>query len=320
MHERNDVLVAQSLETDRSAPPRRLEVVDQIGQRVADVGLGIACGADHQEPRGLGAAQHVGEQGNGGTVGPLGVVDDEHDRPRRRSHAQPRADGLEQAILLGLGGRRDTRAEPGQTRPNLWREAGEGFGIDAEGGSELIIVDVADVPPERLDHGLEGGGDMLVAASEQDERTGTVGACCHLRREPGLADTWLTEHPERVRLVDLGRKRDRALHLLVAPDEAHASAGREFGGEREARRAGVRRSLPAHRACGEGLGQTLELEHSDQVELVTAASARQHPHHLGAQDLTRVGCALEASGLDDRRTEDVSVLVHDVARGDADSE
>ena len=228
MHERDDILVAQPVETDRLAPARRLQLVDQVRQRVADIGLGVACGADHQEARGLRGAQHVGEQRDRGAVGPVCVVDDEHDRPRRRTRAQPRADRLEQAVLLGLAGRGDSRADPGQPRPDLRREAGQRFRIDAEGRRELIILEVADVPPERLDDGLERSGHELVAAPEHHERAGGVGLRRHFRRQSRLPDARFSKHPQRVRLLDLGGERDRG--KLDAPASIARSHRTEHAG------------------------------------------------------------------------------------------
>src|SRR5438874_5287430 len=46
-----------------------------------------------------------------------------------------------------------------------------------------LFRSVADVPPERLDDGLERSGHELVAAPEHHERAGRVGLRRHFRRD-----------------------------------------------------------------------------------------------------------------------------------------
>ena len=272
VHEGDDIGVAQTMETDRRSRVVGCNSSIRFVNGSLTSGL-VSRAVPITSRRGLRAAQHVGQQGDRGAIRPVGVVDDEHDRPRCRRRAQPRADGIEQAVLLRLGGRRDTRTEPGQTRPDLRCEAGQRLWIDAEGDRELIIVEGADVPSECLDHRLERSGHVLVAAPVQDERAGNVG-----RAATSVASRVfpMPGSPNTHNACACSTSVESAIAPCTSssrPMKRMPPVVESSGGSGKLDAPGFDGALPSHGTCGQGLGQALELEHPDQLELVAAASA-----------------------------------------------
>ena len=79
------------------------EVGERGGERMGAGELGVAVGADDEQPRGLGAAQDVAEQRQRRLAGPVQVVEHEQDRRLLRPGAQQLGDGVEQGQPLGVG-------------------------------------------------------------------------------------------------------------------------------------------------------------------------------------------------------------------------
>ena len=104
-----------------------------------------------------------------------------------------------------------------------------------------------------------------------------------------------------------------------ATGEVEPGRRREHRGQRRlARHRHLHDRLPAHRDRRHRIGDALEVELADALELVAAAAAREMPHDLGAQDLAAVGRGFEPLRLDHRQAEAVVAVEGDVADADAD--
>ena len=87
-------------------PPQRAlaaQVADQLVQRVAVGDLALAVGAEEQHPPRRGRAHEVAQQLQRRPVGPVQVVEDEHDRRLGADLADQRGDGVEEAEALRVG-------------------------------------------------------------------------------------------------------------------------------------------------------------------------------------------------------------------------
>ncbi len=214
----------------------------------------------------------------------MDVVDDEHDRPRRRNRGEPRPDRLEQAVLLRLGGCLG-RAEAGDARKKLGNEPHQRLGVDTERAAQLVIALLAHEPAQSVDDRLERCSDLLVAPSVEDERTPLVRERRGLLAQSGLADAGLAEEPDGVRPFGGDRAVDDERELVLPPDELRRGRDDQLRRHRQRRRRLRRR--PHHAAGGDRFGEALQVEEPDELELEAAAAAPERAHEIGAKDLLR---------------------------------
>ena len=144
-----------------------------------------------------------------------------------------------------------------------------------------------------------------------------MGTSRDFRGQSGLADARLAEEPKAVRLLRRRRNLCRVLQLLVAPDERIRRARRQL--QRYRKQYGDGGGLPRHAARGDGFGQSLQLQQTDELEVESAATTPEHANQLGTQNLVGRRARLEANGFDHCSPEDVGVAAHDIAGRHADA-
>jgi hypothetical protein len=155
------------------------------------------------------------EQLTGRRVGPVDVVDEQHERPVGGDEREQLAERAVQAPALGhRAGRGGRRAEPGQhlgeEAEALGPERGEGGGARQRGLERVDDRDERDVV-------LELGRPAL-----EDDEALPRGALAQLGEQPRLADARLAAHGEQAPLAacnGVERPRDR-LELPVAAVQA----------------------------------------------------------------------------------------------------
>ena len=195
----------ERLEHDAAGARMELELRQLGAQRVAPAQLVGAIGADQEHPL---RGQVAGQEGEGRprrAIGPVQILDDQHDRALLPQRLQQRQQPLEQTRLTArLGGRARPRIGAGQQRRHgLPRGSGEARllepGERAQRGDQRQVRQIALV--------AEVG-----AVSGQHERTALARPARQLRQQARLADAGLTRH-ERQRGPAVGRLGDGGLEL-----------------------------------------------------------------------------------------------------------
>ncbi len=210
----------ERLDLEAPDPLEALHVGEERPQRVAAVQLVRAVGRDQHEPLAPRGAQQEREEVAGRAVGPVEVLDDEHER-RLVGHApEQRQQHLEQARLgelrvAGGGGHPGLGQQPGQLGATL---AGQ---LDHRLRAQLALQ-----LPQRADD--RGVGQLalaqLDAVAGQDARPGRASALRVLGRQAALADARLARHQQGARLFR-GRARQGMVEggqLLGSADESRA--------------------------------------------------------------------------------------------------
>ena len=212
---------------------------------------------------------------------------------------EPACDRFEEQVPLGFGiaGRRGKTRQPLR---ELGYEPAELARARAEECRELGLRRVADDIRERLHERLVGNAEAVVAPAEQDEAAIAVDRAGELGREPRLPDTRLArdEHgPARSRRRFLPGDRD-LLVLGVTSREREAGRDRERAGEWEVERAGCE-WRPIDFARGDGIGKSLQRQFTDRPQRDLGATAEEHAHDVGHENLARGRRGAEPRGLDD---------------------
>ena len=248
----------------------------------------------------------MGEHPERRLVGPVEVVEDEHEAARPCDGDQGRVDGGEQAVARAVG-------IPGRWRAGQRRdEAGELAGLRADGVGQRGRADRGGEAAERLRE--RRVGDVALGRAATGERRTAAGLhpCDELGRQAGLADARLAgderqpsrpvarlrpcrrERPERV--VAPHERGDRAraqasLRLVVGRAQRGGRRRAQLGGELAGRRRGRGAELareafaqpgedPERGAGVAGLGERAHERAmrllAERVELRAPASERQH--------------------------------------------
>ena len=118
-----DGVEAERPERERGGVRGAGDVAQERPQRVGDVELLVAEGADHQRPGGCDAAEQEAQEVDGALVGPVEVVDDEH----RRGRLQVLVDGGEDLVRM----RGAAERVPGARRRAGRRRRGAGRAVAA---------------------------------------------------------------------------------------------------------------------------------------------------------------------------------------------
>ena len=248
-------------------PVQPLGLGEEGPQRVAPVELVGPVGRDQHEPLAARGAQQEGEEVARRAVGPVQVLDDEHERRLLGQPAEQGEQRLEQAglgeLLVGGGGGRV--AGLGQQPAQLGLA---GAGQLAEGvGAELA----PQVAQRRDDRGVgQLALAQLDAVAGQHARAGGPGALGALVHQAALADARVAGHQQRARLA-----RGGALHGLV-------ESGQLLGAADEGRT-----GYPPHRAIIHGADRQLRRMHG----AAGAATAAPGGDARAALTAGRAGCA-----------------------------
>ena len=222
------------------------DVGDQLVQRVTRLDLGLAVGAEQQRAARLRRAHEMTQELERGAVGPVEVVEDEHQRPRRAGLGEQRGHRVEEAEAVAVGG-----AVVGGRRPELAEQDPELGGAHAETFAQRVERGARGPAAHHLDHRLVGRDRLLVEAPVEHQRAVVARAAAQLGGQAGLADAGVPGQQDE--LADAGHRLVPVLlehaELARASDERLAAEG---GGER--RRPGDRRDLVGARLGDPGGG------------------------------------------------------------------
>ena len=116
--ELGDLRLGQALELEALEHALAAHVGDQLEQRVAGLELGVAVGAEQEDAARLRRADEVPQQLQRRAVGPVEVVEHEHERRLRARLAEQRGDRVEEAGPAGVGVARRRRRAAGPSSPN----------------------------------------------------------------------------------------------------------------------------------------------------------------------------------------------------------
>ena len=195
----------------------------------------------------------VAQQQEAALVGPLEVVEHEHDRlvlTHRRKEAH---DGGEQEEPLGVCVGSPGRRQVGDAARQGRKDSGQLGPVSGHVGEELILRGVGDVVPERLGEELVGSGQLLLAVAEEDHRPSLVCDPGCLGYEGGLAESGLTgdEHhftssAARHPLVGIGYR----LGFSDTTDHTHIRSNCQMARERDSTDVdGAVQGLPQNPHC-----------------------------------------------------------------------
>ena len=102
-HQLGDVVAGQAAEAQPHDVVGAAQVREHLRQRVGHVGLGVAEGRDQQQPGAPARAGQVPQQAQRGGVGPVRVLEHEHDGPLAPGALQQVGHRGVQAMALGVG-------------------------------------------------------------------------------------------------------------------------------------------------------------------------------------------------------------------------
>ena len=161
---------------------------DLAAERVAAVEVVGAVAGQHDDRSGEATGEEEGEQLAGGAVGPVGVLDDEHERGDQGRLLEERVDGREQVGPLdadGLGTLGGEHAPPGL-------QAGEGGVVSGHGGHG--VGELGGELAEHLGEGEVGRGGVAQVEAVAHDHAVPLGdqARPRLGHQPGLADAGVT--------------------------------------------------------------------------------------------------------------------------------
>ena len=283
----------EAVERDRGRTVRAQQVPEDLGHRVRSVHVAVAIGRDHEQPRRMAAPEHVAQELDGRPGRPLQVVENEHERARRRRVGEPQGDGLVQPVTFGVGVGLERIVQPADPLRKLGDEPME-IAPEATEGKGLDVVDVV---PERLRERLVRDREALVAPAEQDERGLVVELPGDLGHEPRLADTGFARQEARPPGTGLGviPGGEEPGPLVVSADERELVATKEGRGQWSGRPG----RLPQDLERGQGFGEPLQVERTHGDEARAGATPRQCPHRVAAEDLVPVGGVAQPCCLDD---------------------
>ena len=175
-------------------------------------------GQREEDGRGRRTAQERSQQLDRGRVGPVQVVEHEHERLPRRELLEQRAHGAVAAVALVLE-RQPASARERRQRGEDVRELAADVVVEV---GESARPEPAHVLVERVDEDGEGQVALeLGGRAREHEVPGRVGAGRDLGQETRLADARLADEQRRRRaaLIEIGQDAVERTELLGAPDE-----------------------------------------------------------------------------------------------------
>ena len=219
--QRPGLLGGQRRELELAHPALARGGLERRGDPAGELARAVGERDQHLPPRR--AAQHVGEQLERGVVGPVQVVEHDHDRAARGEALEQgthRAVGTE-ALVLHAGHRRPLRAGERREHAGQLAEAVADEALDAR------LAERGDGAVERVDpHSERQLALELGRAARQHHVPGGLGAVAQLAQEPRLADARLpAEHePAAPAAAQPPERRPDRRELPAAPDDPSALA------------------------------------------------------------------------------------------------
>ena len=277
--------------------------------------LAVAVRPQHQHPHRLVRRGHVTQQLQARLVGPLQVIQHQHDRLVLRHHHQESDDRREQQepLRVGVGGLR--RRQPRQPARQRRNQSGQLRAVFVHVRDELFFGGVGDVVPERLGEQLIRRREVFLAMPEQHTRPAIERRPRRVGDERGLAQTGLTRDEEHLASLARGDALERVRHRSPSRSRARRHPTRDArpdGPATAPRSSQLRRAVPsAPRPCPTGSGKPFNVSWPERTALVTAAPARHRAHHVRGEDLTTLTRRAEPGRLDHRVAEVVVVLARD---------
>ena len=203
---------------DRPVAP---DLGERRRERVARAELGVARAAEQEQRDALRPGRQAAQQQQRRPIGPVQVVQDQHERPHRRELLEQLGDGVEHpgAVSLRVGGRL-----AGAARRELPEAVREHVG-DRE-------------RRQRLREWLVRRRRLLLAAAVQHERAGLLDRVRELRQQPGLADARLAGD-QRDAALAAARARERLVQAgdrRLPPREGATPSRSQALGQRQAGR------------------------------------------------------------------------------------
>ncbi len=201
------------------------------------------------------------------------------------------------------------------------------IGVDV--GPEQLVRGVVHIVAQRLGESLVGERDALVVMAVEDTGPELFDPPSQRGDERALADPRLPadeDHlPALPGLDPLVRLDQRVVRLVPSEHSTDVGEGRQARGKRGVQINGVLRrrlgqGLPGDLHRVDGLGQTLELELTDQAEHVRVPTARHELDELRREDLATLGTRAKPGRLYDRIAKEVVYLAGHLSAADADSE
>jgi hypothetical protein len=193
----------------------------QRGEKLREVrrrsDFAIPEGRDHLEPQASRRLQHVTQEEQARFVGPVQVVEEQHDRCRRARCFEERHDGREEQVAIGFRIGLHAGRQHGMTVEHLPHEAGKIGELPRADLVQHRLGHMGHEVSEGFDPGLIRNRDVLVAASEQDRGTFVVGDQRGRCRQTRLADPGLAGHQRH------GARAGR--HHLELPGQPRALVG-----------------------------------------------------------------------------------------------
>ena len=116
------VVQGEAVERDGGRTVRANRSPSTSRHRVRTVDVAVAVGRDHQDPRCVVAREHVAQEVDGRPGRPLEVVEDEHQRARRRRVGEPQGDSLVQPVPFGVGVGLESIVQPADAQRKLGDE------------------------------------------------------------------------------------------------------------------------------------------------------------------------------------------------------
>ncbi|GAB3942000.1 hypothetical protein GCM10027614_28280 [Micromonospora vulcania] len=226
--DRRGAVAVQPAQLDPLHAPGPVQLGEERTQWVPALQLVGAVGADQQQPaRPCGPDQEPDEVA-GGPVGPVQILDHQHQRLNVGEPLEQLGDQVEQVSARGLGERRgggdgQRRRHPAQLR----QQAGE-----------LRLVPGEDLGAVGPQHRAQGGGERgerqaglaeLQALPDEHPRAGLGGVPGELLQQPGLADPGLAadQHGAGLPGPGPGQRAPQPRDLALAADED--GAGTTYG-------------------------------------------------------------------------------------------
>ena len=204
-HELGDLRLGQTAELDVAEQPFAAHVADQLVQRVAGLELGVAIGAEQQRAARLRRADEVPEQLQRRAVGPVQVVEDEHERRAVADLAEQCGHRVEEAQAAGVSvvAVRAGLVVLAARRAELAEQDREVGGADADALAQRLERRAGRPAADHLDHRLVRRERLLVEAAVEDVGAVVVGSLPDLGGEAGLADPGVAgQQDERMGAVD----------------------------------------------------------------------------------------------------------------------
>ena len=168
--QRLHALLVEPVEIDALDAAAAPQIGEYSRERMPAVDVGVAVGHDDQHGRlGREVRDGVAEELNAGRVGPVRVVEHEHERLLGRDRAHEIDHRVEEQEPFGLGIGDLRRRHIGDTGRELGHDARELAAAARDVLAQHGLVAVRDQRSQRLDPRRECTRHVLVAATEQDE-------------------------------------------------------------------------------------------------------------------------------------------------------